>query len=33
MNSEKEKQLKILKRFIEIYCDANHDSDNNNLCT
>ncbi len=32
MNSEKEKQLETVKRFIEIYCNTHHGSDNGNLC-
>lgn len=32
MESAKEKQLKILKRFIEIYCDNHRDSNKDNLC-
>ena len=32
MNQEKDKQLVLLKKFIEIYCSAHHGSKDKNLC-
>ena len=32
MNLSKDKQFKVLKKFIETYCTAHHDSSKQNLC-